>query len=111
MEQIFENSNIIESNIIKEDAYFRAFTLLDNDIETPRIVMRIFNNELYNMQLKYWKIHGFNISKMKNIKKIEDEIEYLKIDSISNITYNPRIYLYECILNEIYKLEQKDFNY
>ncbi len=102
---------MIESNITKEDAYFRAFTILNNDIINPDIVMQIFNTEVYDMQLKYWKTHGFQISKNNNIKKLKDKIEYLKLDSLINRIYSGKIYFYESILEEMHKLEQKDFNY
>jgi hypothetical protein len=77
-------------------------------IKTYNIPPIIWNEELRELQFKYWKIHGFNISKIETIKKQKELIEYLELESIITMRHNPNIESQKNILDEIEKLQESD---
>lgn len=68
----------------------------------------IWNDEIRQLQFRYYKIHGFYIAKREAIKKQKELIESLELESIIIMRYNPNIESQKNILIELEKLDEKD---
>lgn len=93
------------SNTIKQET---SKKIAIECIKSENISPIIWNEEIRELQIKYWETHGFNVSKMKSIRKQKEFIELLELEQAIVFRYNPNIESQKMILKELEILEEKD---
>mgnify|MGYP000202133672 CR=1 FL=1 len=63
------------SNTIKQET---SKKIAIECIKSENISPIIWNEEIRELQIKYWETHGFNVSKMKSIRKQKEFILLVK---------------------------------